>query len=58
MNIENQKPNDDRSQNDPQPEVGASIYQSFQSMGSDPEETSYKLSWQVGEETWAYMKFI
>ena len=39
MNLENQEPTDDRSQNDP--EVDTSIYRSTQSMDSDPEETFY-----------------
>ena len=32
MNVENQELTEDRSQNDPQPEVGASVYRSLQSM--------------------------
>ena len=41
MIAKNQEPTGDRSQNDPRPEVDASIYRLTQSMDSDPEETSY-----------------
>ena len=43
MNVENQEPSEDRSQNDPRSEVDASVYRSAQSMDWDREETSY--SW-------------
>ena len=41
MKVENQKLAEDRSQNDPHPEVDASVYRTAQSMDSDPEEASY-----------------
>ena len=38
-----------RSLNDLRPEVGATIYWSFQSTDSDPEETSYtEIMWKLG----------
>ena len=37
-NVENQEPNEDRSQDDPHPEVGPSVCQSRHSIDSDPEE--------------------
>ena len=37
-NVENQKPNEDRSQDDPHPEVGPSVCQSRHSNDSDPDE--------------------
>ena len=39
--LENQEPNEDRSQNDAQPEVGSSVYRSPQSVNSDANETPY-----------------
>ena len=41
MNVKIQEPTEDRSQNDPHPEVGPSIYRLSQSMDSDTEELSY-----------------
>ena len=40
MKVENQEPSGDRSQNDPCPEVDASVYQTVQPMDSEPEEAS------------------
>ena len=47
-NIENQGTNEDRSQNDPNHEVGIYLSQSSQELG--PEETSYK----CGTEYWPH----
>ena len=41
VNVENQEPTEDGSQNDPRPEVGTCIYRSRQSLNSDPDEASY-----------------
>ena len=43
--MENQEPNADRSQDDPHPEVGPSVYQSRHSSGSDPEEAPHNVHW-------------
>ena len=37
-NMENQEPNEDRSQDDPHPELGPSVCQSPHSSDSDPDE--------------------
>ena len=37
-NLENQEPNEDRTQDDPHPEVGLSVYQCRHSNDSDPDE--------------------
>ena len=37
-NVENQEPNEDRSQDDPHPEMGPSVYQFRHSLDSDPDE--------------------
>ena len=37
-NVENQEPNEDRSQDDPHSELGPSVYQSRDSIDSDPDE--------------------
>ena len=44
-NVENPEPNEDRSQDDPHPELGPSVYQSRHSNDSDPDEAphSYRL---------------
>ena len=39
--VENQEPNEDRSQDDPHPEVGPSVYQSRHSNDSDPDEAPH-----------------
>ena len=41
-NVENQEPNGDRSQSDPHPEVGFSVYQSHHSVNSDPDDAPLK----------------
>ena len=41
INVENQEPNEDRSQDDPHPEVGPSVYQSRYSIDSDPDESPH-----------------
>ena len=41
MNVQNQEPTEDYSQNDSRPAVDASVYWSAQFMDSDPEEISY-----------------
>ena len=43
-NVENQEPNGDRSQDDPHPEVGPSVYQSRHPIDSDPEEAPHSRS--------------
>ena len=43
-NVENQEPNEDRSQDDPHPEVGPSVYQSRHSNDSDPDEAPHSSS--------------
>ena len=40
-NVENQEPNEDRSQDDPHPKVGASVYQSRHSNDSDSDEAPH-----------------
>ena len=40
-NVEIQEPNEDRSQGDPNPEVGPSVYQSRHSDDSDPDEAPH-----------------
>ena len=40
-NVENEEPNEDRSQDDPHPEVGHSVYQSRHSNDSDPDEAPH-----------------
>ena len=40
-NVENQESNQDRSQEDPHPEVGPSVYQSRHSIDSDPDEAPH-----------------
>ena len=40
-NVENQEPNEDRSQDDPHPEVGPSVYQSRHSVDSEPDEAPH-----------------
>ena len=40
-NVENQEPNENRSQDDPHPEVGPSAYQSRHSNDSDPDEAPH-----------------
>ena len=40
--MENQEPDDDRSQDDPHPEVGPSVYQSLVSIDSDPDEAPHR----------------
>ena len=40
-NVENQEPNEDRSQDDPHPEVGLSVCQSRHSIDSDPDEAPH-----------------
>ena len=40
-NVENQEPNEDRSQDDPHPEVGPSVCQSRHSIDSDTEESPH-----------------
>ena len=42
-NVENQEPNEDRSQDDPHPEVGPSAYQSRHSNDSDPDEVPHSI---------------
>ena len=42
INVKNQEPNEDRSQDDPHPEVGPSVYQSRYSNDSDPNEGPHK----------------
>ena len=41
--VENQEPNEDRSQDDPHPEVGPSVYQSRHSVDSNPDETPHSV---------------
>ena len=41
--VENQEPNEDRSQDDPHPEVGPSVYQSRHSNDSDPDEAPHSV---------------
>ena len=41
--VENQEPNEDRSQIDPRPEVGSSIYRSPQSVDLDPDQVPYSI---------------
>ena len=43
-NVENQEPNGDRSQDDPHPEVGPSVYQSRHSVDSDPDEAFHRVN--------------
>ena len=43
-NVENQEPNEDRSQDDPHPEVGPSVCQSRHSIDSDTDEAPHRLS--------------
>ena len=45
-NVENQEPNEDRSQDDPQPEVGPSVYQSRHSIDSDLDEAPHRYRFQ------------
>ena len=40
-NVENQEPAQDRSQNDPRPEVDASVHRPTQPMDSNSKDTSY-----------------
>ena len=40
--VENQEPNEDRSQNGPRPEVGSSVCRSPQSFNSDPDEALHR----------------
>ena len=40
-NVENQESSEDRSQDDPHPEVGPSVYQSRHSNDSDPDEAPH-----------------
>ena len=40
-NVENQEPNEDRSQDDPHPEVGPSVCQSRHSIDLDPDEAPH-----------------
>ena len=47
--VENQEPNEDRSQDDPHPEVGPSVYQSRHSKESDPDEAPHRLTRVQGE---------
>ena len=42
-NVENQEPNEDRSQDDPHPEVGPSVCQSRHSIGLDPDEAPHSV---------------
>ena len=53
-NAENQEPNEDRSQDDPHPEVGPSVYQSRHSNDSDPHEAphSYRVSKLTFTQEW------
>ena len=41
-NVENQEPNEDRSQDDPHPDVGPSVCQSRHSIDSDTDEAPHK----------------
>ena len=41
-NVENQEPNEDRSQDDPHPNVGPSVCQSRHAIDSDPEEAPHR----------------
>ena len=41
-NVENQEPNEDRSQDDPHPEVTPSVYRSHHSNDSDPDEAPHR----------------
>ena len=41
-NVENQEQNEDRSQDDPHPEVGHPFYQSRHSIDSDPDEANHR----------------
>ena len=43
--VENQEPNGDRSQNDPHPEVGSSVYRSHHSIDLYPDETPHSIPW-------------
>ena len=43
INVGNQEPTGDHSQNDPRAEVDASVYQTAQPMDSDPKETLYTI---------------
>ena len=43
-NVENQEPNEDRSQDDPHLDVGPSVYKSRPSNDSDPDEAPHKIS--------------
>ena len=43
-NVENQEPNEDRSQDDPHPEVGPSVCQSRHSIDSDTDKASHNES--------------
>ena len=49
---ENQEPKLDRSQNDPRPELGTSIYRSPRKMNSDPNKKSYSLHFFVMIMIW------
>ena len=42
-NVENQEPNEDRSQDDPHPEVGPSVCQSRHSIDLDPDEAPHRV---------------
>ena len=42
-NVANQEPNEDRSQDDPHPEVGAYVYQSRHSIYSDTDEAPHRI---------------
>ena len=43
-NVENQEPNEDRSLDDPHPEVGPSVYQSCHSNDSDSDEAPHTVT--------------
>ena len=50
-NVENQEPNEDRSQDDPHPEVGPSFYQSRHSNDRDPDEAPHNI---LKGKTWLF----
>ena len=50
-NVQNQEPNEDRSQDDPHPEVGPSVYQSHHSIDSDPHEAPHTLRFAVTQKS-------
>ena len=57
-NVENQEPNEDRSQDDPHPEVGPSVCQSRHSIDSDPDEAPQSLHCEVPQPSISRLLFF